>query len=79
MPYAGRVTNSTRLELFETLEDGGWKIDDRHLQSSILHSRSPILHPLITRPADQRPDTDDAEKKLVDGNLVRRSDLAKGA
>jgi hypothetical protein len=73
MPYAGHVTNSIRfLQLRKTVEDGGWKIDDRHLQSSILHL-------LITSPTDQGTDTDNAEKKLVDGNLVRRSDLPKRA
>ena len=74
MPYAGHVTNSIKLSsVAKTAEDGGWKIEDHHPQSSTLH----LLISLGS--ADHRADTDNAEKQLVDGNLLRRSDLAKRA
>jgi hypothetical protein len=76
MPYAGHVTNSTRLSSVAK-NSRGWRMEDRTSPSSILRFRSSILHLLITRPANHWANTNDAEEKLVDGNLVRCSDLAK--
>jgi hypothetical protein len=83
MSYAGHVTNCTRLS---SVVKGSrrWRMKDHHPilldpPSSILHSRASILHLLIARPADQRADTHNTKKELVNCNLVRRSDLAKRA
>jgi hypothetical protein len=44
MPYAGHVTNSTRLSsVAKTVEDGGWKIEDRHPPSSVFDLPSSIF------------------------------------
>jgi hypothetical protein len=61
------------------MEGGGSTIAIFYPLSSILNYFDTWTLPLITGPANQWADTDNAEKQLVNGNLVRRSDLAKRA
>jgi hypothetical protein len=79
MPYADHVTNSARLSSVAK-NSQGWRMEDQRSPSTISVLDLPSSsHLLITRPADHWANTDDTEEKLVDGNLVRCSDLPKRA
>src|SRR5215510_6388913 len=82
-PFAGHATNSVNFYRILWISEGTGqqnrqlKIEDGRSKIAIFNPPFSILHFLIAGAANQWTNTDDAKKQLVDGNLVRRSHLAK--